>query len=376
MLKKIVITAFGLLVLLGILGGTKFLQIKALIAAGAAQRMPAETVTTAQARQESWENALSAVGTLTAVQGVNVAAESPGKIVEIAFESGSAVKAGDLLLKQDTSVEDAQLRAAEASAELAKINLTRSRELLEKSTISKAELDAAEAQFKQTVAQADNIRAAIAKKTVRAPFTGRLGIRLVNLGQTLKEGDAIVSLQALDPIYVDFSLPQVQLDQVKMGLSVRVTGEAFEAKAVEGRITAINPNLDEATRSIRVQATLENRKEILRPGMFVKVAIVLPEANTVLAIPATAILYAPYGDSVFIVEEHKDEKTGEISHALRQQFVRLGVRRGDFVAILSGLKPGETIVTTGVFKLRNGASVVVDNTLAPEATLTPKPSDT
>jgi membrane fusion protein (multidrug efflux system) len=374
MLKKILVTAFGLLVIIALLGGIKGMQIAALIAAGSNQVLPAETVTSATAKNDVWENTVTAVGTLVAVQGVNVAAESPGKIVEINFESGAPVKRGDVLLKQDTSVEEAQLRSAEASAALARLNLDRSRALIEKHTISQAEVDTTDAQFKQANAQADNFRAMIAKKTIRAPFTGRLGIRLVNLGQNLKEGDPVVSLQALDPIFANFSVPQQELGDLAPGLVVRIQGDAVEAAAIEGKITAISPDIDPATRSVRVQATLTNKDGVLHPGMFVNVSVVLPKAAHVLIVPATAILYAPYGDSVFVIEEKKGPG-GAMQQVVRQQFVRIGSHRGDFVALTSGLKSGETIVSTGVFKLRNGGTVNVDNTLAPDAQLAPKPDN-
>ena len=235
---------------------------------------------------------------------------------------------------------------------------------------------AADAQFKQSSAQADNIRAVIAKKTIRAPFAGRLGIRQVNLGQSLKAGDPIVSLQALDPIFVNFMLPQQRLAQLARGFVVRVTSDALTGQTIEGRITAINPDVDSATRNVRVEATLANADERLHPGMYVNVSVVLPSSDQVLVIPATAVLYAPYGDSVFVVENRQDERTGQAHPVLRQQFVRLGQHRGDFVAVTSGVKAGETVVTTGVFKLRNGIAVVVDNRLAPNAQLAPKPDDT
>jgi membrane fusion protein (multidrug efflux system) len=308
---------------------------------------------------------------------VDVAAELDGKIVRIAFEPGTTVKAGDLLVQQDTSTEEAQLRAAEASVALARINLNRARELIAQSTISQSELDAADAQSKQTVAQADNIRATIAKKTIRAPFGGRLGIRLVNLGQSLKSGDPIVSLQALDPIFANFLLPQQRLPDLARGLVVRVTSDGLAPdQVIEGRITAISPDVDSATRNVRVQATLANASEQLHPGMFVNLSVVLPTTEHVLVIPATAVLYAPYGDSVFVVEEKKETASGAAGKVVRQQIVRLGERRGDFVVVNSGLKAGETVVTTGVFKLRNGIPVTVDNRLAPDAELAPHPSDT
>jgi membrane fusion protein, multidrug efflux system len=297
--------------------------------------------------------------------------------LSIAFEPGTTVKEGDLLVQQDTSTEQAQLRAAQASVALAQVSLKRDHDLIAQSTISQSELDVAEAQFKQAEAQADDIRAAISKKTIRAPFAGRLGIRLVNLGQSLKSGDPIVSLQVLDPIFVDFQLPQQRLAEIARDLVVRVTSDALAPnEVVEGRITAINPDVDSATRNVRVQATLANARERLHPGMFVHASVLLPRAEQVLAIPSTAVLYAPYGNSVFVVEEKKGENGGTRDRVVRQQVVRLGENRGDFVAVTAGLKAGEIVVTTGVFKLRNGIAVTVDNQLAPAAELAPKPNDT
>jgi len=371
MLKKLLLTIGGLLLIIVLLAGTKTLQIMALIAAGKAATVPAEAVTTATAQAGSWERTIGAIGSVAAVQGVIVAAESPGKVVGISFESGSTVRQGDPILSQDTSVEEAQLRSAEASVALAKLNLDRSKDLLAQHTISQADYDGMDAQYKQASAQADNIRAVISKKTIRAPFGGRLGIRLVNLGQTLKEGDAIVSLQSLDPIYANFQLPQQRLADLANELLVRVTSDALPGKSVEGRITAVNPDVDVTTRNVRVQATLANAAGLLRPGMFVSVEVILPEKNAVVAIPATAVLAAPYGDSVFLVEKSADGS----GLVVRQQFVRLGTKRGDFVAVVSGLKDGEAVVSSGVFKLRNGMAVVVDNSLAPDAKLAPKPTD-
>lgn len=375
MKKRIIITLVGLAVVIGILGGIKGLQIDRMIAQGSQMVPPPEPVTTAVARMEAWESVLISVGSLAAVQGVTVTAELAGKIVNIAFKPGTLARAGDLLVQQDTSSEEAQLRATEATVALAKLNLERLGKLLSERTISQSQFDNADAQFKQAVAQSDNIRATIAKKTIRASFAGRLGIRLVNVGQMLNPGDAIVSLQSLDPIFVDFLLPQQQLAQVQTGLPVRVVTDALPGEVVDGKITAINPQVDSATRNIRIQATIPNAEERLRPGMFVNVAVVLPAKTKVLCIPATSVLYAPYSDSVFVVEEKTDEKSGKAGKAVRQQFAQLGEKRGDFVAIVSGLKEGDTVVSTGVFKLRNGQSVIEDNTLAPEFKIAPKPDD-
>jgi membrane fusion protein (multidrug efflux system) len=375
MKKRIIFTIIGLLIMIGLLGGIKGLQIDRMIAQGSQSVPPPETVTTTVVRTDSWESRLTAVGSLEAVQGVTVTAELTGKVVRIAFEPGTKVNAGDLLVQQDTSSEQAQLRAAEATVELAGRNLERLKKLLERRTIAQQQYDTADAQYKEGVAQADAIRAAIAKKNIRAPFAGRLGIRLVNLGQILNEGDPIVSLQSINPIFVNFSLPQQQLAQVKKGLTVRVTSDALPGQAIEGKITAINPEVDPATRNIRIQATVINRQEYLRPGMFVNVVVVLPTSEKILAIPATAVLYAPYSDSVFIVEEKQSENNKQPGLVVRQQVVQLGEKRGDFVAVTAGLEDGETIVSTGAFKLRNGQAVVVNNSLAPEFKLAPEPAE-
>ena len=371
MLKKIALTILVLLVIIGLPIGIKVLQIAHLIAQGAPPA-PTEAITTASVLEEQWQPTVDVIGSLVAVQGVTVSAEMDGKITQLNFEPGSTVKAGDLLLSQDTTVEQAQLRSAESAATLAKINLDRDKDLLAKSTISQSDVDTASAQYDQAVAMADNIRSVIAKKTIRAPFSGRLGIRLVNLGQTLKAGDAIVSLQALDPIFANFLLPQQELSRVSVGLVTHLTSDAFPGKTIEGKITAINPDIDSDTRNVRMQATVANGGEVLHPGMFVNVSVLLPVSEQVLAIPASAVLYAPYGDSVFVIEDSKDHPGTKVT---RQQVVRLGTKRGDFVAVTSGLKAGEVIASTGAFKLRNGGAVRVDNTLAPDAKLAPKPSD-
>ena len=374
MKKRIFLTLIGLVLLIAVLSGIKALQIDKMIEASSQFVQPPEPVTTAKVISVSWENVLPSIGSLTAVQGVTIATELPGKVVEIVFTPGSRVKKGDLLLRQDTSSEEAQLPGAEASLTLSSRNLSRAKSLIAEEMISQSQLDTAQANFQQAQAAVDNLRSQIAKKTVRAPFSGRLGIRLVNLGQSLREGDAIVSLQTLSPIYVDFQLPQQYLNQVRQGLPVRVTADGLPDRQLTGKITAINPQVNVATRSIGVQATLQNAEELLRPGMFVSVEVVLPKLQTVLSIPTTAVLYAPFGDSVFIIEE-KQTEDGKKYLALRQQFIRLGEKRGDFVSVLSGLSAGESVVSTGVFKLRNGQTVVVDNSLTPEFKLNPQPEN-
>lgn len=375
-IKTILLSVGGVVLVFGLLAGIKTLQIRAMISQGKQLKIPPEVVTSATVQSQSWESLITAVGSLEAVQGVVVTAEVTGKVTAIAFEPGTLVKAGDLLVQQDISAETAQLRAAEAAVALAKINFERSKKMLETKVVAESSYDNAEAQLKQAVAQADNIRAIIAKKTIRAPFSGRLGIRMVNIGQIIKEAEAIVSLQALNPIFVNFRVPQQQLPQIHPGLAVRITSDALPSgQVVLGKITALNPDVDAASRNIKVQATVANPHELLRPGMFANVAIVLPEQSPVLTIPATAVLYAPYSDSVFIIEDAKAEEGSKGGKVLRQQFVRLGEKRGDFIAVLSGLKAEETVVSTGAFKLRNGQSVVIDNSLAPEFKLAPTPKD-
>ena len=256
MKKKIIIAVIGLVVLTGAIAGIKGLQIGKMM--GMKRPVMVETVTAAVVQQQSWESSLTSVGSLVAVQGVIVSAEMAGKVVQIAFEPGAMVQAGDLLVQQDIAAESAQLRSAEATVALTKLNLERSRKLLAQKTTPQSENDNADAQYKQAVAQADNIRAIIAKKTIRAPFAGILGIRLINLGQILNAGEAIVSLQALDPVFVNFSLPQQQLGQIRPGLSIRVKTDALPGQIIDGTITAINPQVEAATRNITVQATIKN----------------------------------------------------------------------------------------------------------------------
>lgn len=375
MKKAFLFSIVGLIILVAVLVGVKGLQIKRMIAQGESYVPPPTPVTTAEVQSASWPTELTAVGSLEAFQGVMVTAELSGKVVKIDFDPGSVIKAGDLLVQQDTSSETAQLRSAQASMQLALLNLERAKELLPSNVISQSSYDGVEAQYKQAAAQVDAIQATIAKKTIRAPFAGRLGIRQVNLGQILNDGDLIVSLQAMDPIFVNFQLPQQELAKIRQGFKIKLTTDALPGKVVKGTITAINPQVDSATRNIRIQATVANKDEQLHPGMFVNVAVALPKERAILAIPATAVLYAPYSDSVFIVEKKKADGSAGGGSVVRQQFIRMGDKRGDFIAVASGLEEGQTVVSTGSFNLRNGQLVVVDNTLSPEFKLAPKPEE-
>ena len=375
MKRNIFIAIAIVLVCLGGLAGVKTMQIKTLIAAGKAYMPPPETVSSFVAREEQWQSTLSAVGSIAAAQGIMITPELAGNVREITFESGAVVAKGDLLVRLDTSSEDAQLRAIEAQQELDAINLKRLQNLRKENTISQAELDVAENATKQSQANADNIRATIEKKTIRAPFAGRTGIRQVNLGEAIDHGKAVVSLQSLAPVYGDFSLPQQELALVKPGMKVRVVTDTFPGHQFDGVLTAINPDLDPVTRSVRVQATFENAEQLLRPGMFARIEVILPEEKDVLAIPGTSILSAPYGDSVYVI--HTAPATNGVPEHLvvQQQFVRVNRVHGDYVSVETGLKPGDRVVTSGIFKLRNGMSVIENNEISPKSGNSPKPSD-
>jgi membrane fusion protein (multidrug efflux system) len=280
-----------------------------------------------------------------------------------------------LLVRLDTSTEEAQLHALEAQEELARLTLARERSLRSQNMVAQSELETAEATLKQTQGMADATRAIIQKKTIRAPFAGRLGIRLVNLGQYLDTGKPIVSLQSLTPIYADFSLPQQELARLQTGMRVRLTTDAYPGRQFDGTLTAINPELDPQTRSVGLQATFENADQLLRPGMFARVEVLLPEERAVLVVPATSVLSAPYGDSVYVIESKPGKDSGKPELVVRQQFIHTGNARGDFVSVETGLKPGERIVSAGIFKLRNGMSVIENNELSPKNELAPRPSD-
>jgi len=374
MLKRMIVTLFVTASVIGALAFVKVRQIQDAMGQAAAFQPPPEAVTTLVAKQEKWPATLKAIGTLAPVQGVTVSADLPGIVERIAFESGGSVHEGDLLVKLDTSQEEAQLAAVEADRDLARLNFERLQGLVDEGAISRADYDKAAAEQKQTEARVGEIRATIARKTIRAPFSGILGIRQVNLGQYLSAGSAVVPLQSLDPIYVNFGVPQQDAGQTPIGRSVRITTEDAASATVVGRITAINSVVDEATRNIQVQATLPNPRGQLRPGMFVQTEVILGSSTTIVALPASSISYAPYGDSVFVVSDMKDP-SGKSYRGVRQQFVTLGPGRGDQIALLSGVKPGEEVVTSGVFKLRNGAAVQINNKVQPDNQRAPKPED-
>ena len=356
------------------LGFVKFRQIQTAIGQAAAFQPPPEAVTTIVASAEEWPSTLNAIGTMAAVQGVTVSADLPGTVDSIGFESGQIVHEGEVLALLDTRQEQAQLAAAEAQRELARLNYERMQGLLTGNVISQAEFDRATADFRQTQAHVGEIRAAIERKTIRAPFSGVLGIRRVNLGQYMSGGDALVTLQSMNPIYVNFGVPQQSVAQMRAGRTVRVTADELPGVEFNGRITAVDSTVDQATRNVQVQATLANPSGRLRPGMFVKTAVAIGATSAVVALPASSISYAPYGNSVYVVGELKDAN-GKAYRGVRQQFVKVGAARGDQISVTSGLKPGDEVVTSGVFKLRNGAAVQVNNKIRPANSLKPKPEN-
>lgn len=373
MAKRMFLTLGLAAVLLTALGFIKFKQVETAVQAAAFQPPP-ESVTSIVVKQEVWPSTTGVIGTMEAVHGVTVAADLPGTVAKINFESGQSVKAGEVLVELDTRQERAQLAALEAQRDLARINYGRMEKLVQEGVISRMEYDAATAQQKSTEANVAEVRATIERKTIRAPFSGILGIRKVNLGQYLAAGDAVVLLQSLNPIYVNFGLPQQAMRQVQIGRTIQVSVESLPGRDFTGRVNALDSVVDQTTRNIQVQATLANPEGKLRPGMFVQVEVGLGASRAVVTVPASAISYAPYGDSVFVITEMKDPK-GQSYRGVRQQFVKVDGSRGDQVAVVSGLNPGDEVVTSGVFKLRNGAAVQVNNKVQPENNPAPKPED-
>jgi membrane fusion protein (multidrug efflux system) len=374
MLKRMLFMLAVVVLVLGGLGFVKFRQIKTAIAMGASFQPPPTAVTTTIAKEETWPPTLNIIGTVAAIHGVTVSADLPGTVDKIHFESGQWVHEGDILVELDTRQERAQLAEMEAQSELAKINYGRTQQLVQQGVLAKTEFDNANSQQKVTEGQVAEIKATIARKTIRAPFSGILGIRQVNLGQYLAAGAAIVSLQSLNPIYVNFGVPQGTTDKINIGRTVRVTNDELLGVGFNGKINAFDSVVDESTRNIQVQATLANPENRLRPGMFVRVSLPLGASQQVIALPASAINYAPYGDSVYIVTDMKDPK-GNSYRGVRQQVVKLQGTRGDQVGVISGVKAGDEVVTSGVFRLRNGAAVVINNKIQPENNPAPKPED-
>ena len=375
MKKKFVVVLGIALLVIAVIGGVKIFQIRSVIAFYSKQVPPAQAVTTTIVKEQAWPNVIRAIGSLEAVNGVVLSADLPGVVGRINFESGANARTGDVLVQIFAEQEDALIKSAEAKRDLAAITLSRQKELLIKQSTAKADYDTAEANYRDMVATVANARATLSRKTIKAPFDGVLGIRKVQVGQYVNSGDQIISLQALDPIRVNFSLPQQALANIHPGSTVQIKSDATGTAVFTGTVNAVNSKVDEATRTIQAQATLANTGTQLLPGMFVNVEVQLPDEQSLLPVPTTAINYAPYGNSIFIVEEMKD-KDGKSFKGVRQQFVTTGPKRGDLVAVLKGLKVGEEVVTSGVFKLQNGGPVVVNNSVQPGSDPSPQPTDT
>jgi membrane fusion protein (multidrug efflux system) len=374
MAKRMILTLLVMVAIIAALGFVKFNQIQTAIAEGAAFRPPPEAVTTIVAKQEEWSGTLTAIGTTAAVQGVTVSADLPGTVDQVRFDSGQTVHAGDVLAVLDTRQEQAQLAALEAERDLSRLTFERMQGLLNERVISQAEFDRATADLRQSDARVHEVRAVIERKTIRAPFSGILGLRQVNLGQYLSGGGALVTLQSLNPIYVNFGVPQQSAGRIPVGRAVRITTDDAAGVEWTGRVTAIDSKVDEATRNLQIQATLANRDGKLRPGMFVQTEVVVGASQQIIVLPASSVSYAPYGDSVFVVADLKSPE-GQVYRGVRQQFVKLGAARGDQVSVLSGVKAGDEVVTSGVFKLRNGAPVQINNAVQPANSPKPKPEN-
>jgi membrane fusion protein (multidrug efflux system) len=364
----------GVIVVVGGLGYIKYTQIRAAMAMGAHFALPPAAVTTIVVHQASWQPTVRAIGSLEAVQGVTVSADLPGIVKDILFESGKPAKAGDVLVRLVTDEEQAQLASAEAQRDLKVVSLQRQKDLLKVKSAAQSDYDTADAEYRQAEAALAQAKAVIDRKTIRAPFDGQLGIRLVNIGQYLNSGDKVVPLQSVDPIYVNFTLPEQNMSTFGVNTGVQVRTDATGDSVFEGKITAINSQVDTATRNFQAQATVANPGGKLRSGMFANVDVLLADSSSVLPVPSSAISYAPYGNSVFVVTQLKDEH-GKSYLGVSQHFVKLGQTRGDLVAVLSGLKAGDEVVSSGVYKLQNNAPVLINNTVQPGAEEAPNPEE-
>ncbi len=382
---RYVITIAALIVTIGILAGIKGAQIKTLMGFGEEMQKlgpPPEAVNAAPVERQTWERTLEAVATVVSSKGVTVSNDAPGVVTKLNFDSGAKVKVGQPLVELDASVERAQLESLRPRLVLANQSLERTKKLIGTGVSTQAELDAQDSAVKGLVADMRAIQAQIERKTVRAPFDGKLGIRAVNLGQYLAPGTTLTVLESADAVFVDFTLPQQDLTNIQIGRVVRVRTDAGGKVVAEGTISAVDSSVNAVTRSLKIRASIPNSESVLRTGMFVNAEVVLPENADVVAVPVTAVIRAPYGDSVFVVEPKQagaenagPEGAQQGALVARQQFVRLGATRGDFVAIEAGVDAGQKVVTAGAFKLRNQAPVTIKNEVGVEAQLDPHPAN-
>ncbi len=374
-MRKEILRAVGaMLVIFVLLGVIKYRQISSEIEAHASFTPPPEAVTAITVKDELWRETHSVVGQLTAVKGVIVSAEEAGRVAKIHFESGSTVNQGDILIELDLSVENANLKAALAKQDWASKKLLRVQTLRNKNAVSKEDLDDAESSFLQAQAEVHALQARIERRQIVAPFAGKTGIRMVNLGEYVQAGTKVVPINSLESLYLNFTLPQTMLNHIAVGQPLTFNVDTFPDENFEGHIAAIDSEVNESTRNISVQAAVANSAEKFRPGMFAKVNLELPIQTKVIPIPASSVTYAPYGDSVWVIEQSKDANGNEIE-AVRSQIVKLGMRRGEQVAILSGLMPGQRIVTSGGFKLRPGLAIFVNENFTPGNSSSPATTD-
>jgi membrane fusion protein (multidrug efflux system) len=382
---RYIVAFVALVAVVGGLAAIKYNQISSLIATSHAMERagpPAEAVGTSVVRADTWQETLDAVGSVAAARGVTLSNDAPGVVSAIHFESGTIVRQGQVLVELDSNVERAQLASMQARRELAQINAGRTRALVATEAIPRSQQDNDDAVVKTSRSDLDVLNAQIARKVVRAPFTGKLGIRQINLGQYLNPGTAIAVLEATDTVFVDFTLPQQRLKAVALGMPVRIVVEGEGVAPVAGTVSAIDPSIDAVTRSIKLRASLPNGDEKLLPGMFAQVSVLLPAKHDVVVVPVSAIVHASYGDSVFVVEDRKDDAgnpvkplDGSTAKVARQQFVKVTETRGDFVAIGGGLAVGQEVVSAGAFKLRNGVPVAVNNAVQAKPELLPHPEN-
>lgn len=374
MVKKVIFVIclfLGIGLLVALIITTKGMQFAAMGEAAEEKVMPPFSVSTYEATEQVWPNELQAVGSIEPVQGVLLEAEAAGIVDAINFFNGEKVKEGDLLIQLDVDVEKAQLKAAKANARLAESEYARAKRLRESGNVPESDLDRAIADLDRANADVENIQAVIDRKTIRAPFSGTLGIRQINMGQYVPMGAELVSLQAYEKVYVNFTLPQQALAKVDSGMPVILKSDAYPDRTFEGVITALSPQVDPVTRTIELQGTLDNPDGALRAGLFVEVAVLLPETDKVIAVPATAIVYAPYGNSIFLVKDGEESELQAV-----QRFIRTGRSLGDFIQIIDGIEAGDEVVSAGTFKLFNGANVSRQNDMAPSPEAAPTPPNT
>jgi len=377
MTKRMVIMLVGVGVLFGLVFGFQAFKAKMIEKAMAALRSPPQTVSATTATEQDWQSQLEAVGSLRAVKGADLSLEVSGIVDAISFDSGDDVQAGAVLVRLRSSDDLAKLQSLQASAELALINYNRDVKQLAVKAVAQATVDTDEANLKSYRAQVAEQQAVLEKKTLRAPFAGHLGLRQVDLGQYLNAGTTVVTLQALDPIYVDFYLPQQALDQVSVGQPVTARIDTYPGQTFTGTISAVNPKVDTNTRNVQIRATLSNPDHRLLPGMYATVDITVGAPRKYVTLPQTSITFSSYGDTVYLVDKQANSAApgGQPQLVARQTFVTTGPTRGDQIAVLKGVNPGETVVTAGQVKLRNGVSVIINNSVQPSDDPNPKPAD-